>query len=745
MDILKDDIYYGSEGVVDTLKKFYEKVKKQLALLKTHLFGTFKEEISLYDRFIREKHDPKTIEKIFRETQMETFTKDMLYTLIDTHANVLVYICTEIEKIKRDSAYRAKNTNQESPIYKEAVRRLKEKGAGNGILDDDTDYWDEMQEDTLYNLGYKSLQDFQNVVVLSKNKMNALSRTLETLISTEIKLIPAVVTNTQGESDLGLATTYETIVSELYKLSLRINDCLLEDYRQIVKILKKIYKSSGTESMFLDPGVELFGFGDPKEGDRVFDPVFGRVQYDADMKAWYASEYIEIKKEYATYNGKYAFIGALVNHPLKKYQKVGGCAMRILTSQKGLEAICEQLGNFINEIEQKDHIFGASCDVDALKAGKDARFYFYYLWFCEDAYGVPVCSITVVFNRRVLRIQMDERYRTVAFCAKSPQILSSVSSAGKDTSLNRGLINLDDTTKGIIKSDSVVIGSEGFASFGMQQSYLATMMEMQDLVDGTYDQEDTTLLVNENAPDGVTPVDGTDVDVDVHIDLTPEREAALLKLVTFNSLDDITFYGKEAFQNKTKLAMRVLKDSMLRVYDHISQDQKALLDASQEHVDKAISYTQFNIPERDNYLNELNGLLDTYTKAFVDVKGLLDVIPNTSYRGEHIGCELAYGEEEFTPLQAGEYASKDDLLYVAREMANTKHNVTVSQLEHSVHQLCDKLDDRLTTQQHAYMDKVLQNACMATINLMNHLSHGERMMRSVSRHVYMQTLTGSNN
>lgn len=744
MDILKDDIYYGSEGVVDTLKKFYEKVKKQLALLKTHLFGTFKEEISLYDKFIREKHDPKTIEKIFRETQMEAFIKDTLHTLINTHTDVLMYIATEVEKLKKDSAYRAKNTNQESPIYKEAVRRLEEKGAGNGILGD-TEYGDEMQKDTLYNLGYRSLQDFQNVVILSKNKINAIQRTIETMIHSETEVVPAVTIDNNGDSNVGFATTYKTTMSDLYDLGIQIAFCITDDYRQIIKILKKIYKSSGTESMFLDPGIELFGFGDPKDGDKAFDPVFGRVQYTADMKAWYASEYIEIKKEYATHNGKYAFIGALVNHPLKKYQKVGGCAMRILTSQKGLEAICEQLGNFINQIEQKDHLFGASCDVDALKAGKDARFYFYYLWFCEDAYGVPVCSITAVFNRRVLRIQMDERYRTVAFCAKSPQILSNVSPAGKDTNLNLGLINLEDTTKGIIKSDSAVVGSEGFASFGVQQSYLATMMEMQDLVDGTYDQEDTTLLVNENAPDGVTPADGTDVDVDVHIDLTPEREAALLKLVTFNSLDDITFYGKEAFQNKTKLAMRVLKDSMLRVYDHISQDQKALLDASQEYVDKAISYTQFNIPERDIYINELKGLLDVYTKAFTDVKGLLDVIPNTSYRGEHIGCELAYGEEEFTPLQAGEYTSKDDLLYVAREMANTKHNVTVSQLEHSVHQLCDKIDDRLTTQQHAYMDKVLQNACMATINLMNHLSHGERMMRNVSRYVYMQTLTGSNN
>lgn len=730
MDILKDDIYYGSEGVVDTLKKFYERIKNQLTRLKSHFTITLNDGLSLYDRFMQAKHDPKVLEQIFKDTKMKTPTKDMLSSMLNTHSEVMSYLYGEISKLKDGSDQQIK-TLQESPIYKEVVRKLNAKGVGNGILSD-TKYEDNLLEDTLYNLGYKSLRDLQSVYELTKSKGKELERAFGVLFG-------------RIDKSKQYDKSQDPVKSGLYNMYLKLLDCLVLDYDQFNKILKKIYKSSGTESMFLDPGIELFGFGDPKEGDKAFDPVFGRVQYDADMKAWYASEYIEIKKEYATYNGKYAFIGALVNHPLKKYQKVGGCAMRILTSQKGLEAICEHLGNFINQIEQKDHIFGASCDVDALKAGKDARFYFYYMWFCEDAYGVPVCSITVVFNRRVLRIQMDERYRTVAFCAKSPQILSSVSSAGKDTSLNRGLINLDDTTKGIIKSDSVVIGSEGFASFGMQQSYLATMMEMQDLVDGTYDQEDTTLLVNENAPDGVTPVDVTDVDVDVHIDLTPEREAALLKLVTFNSLDDITFYGKEAFQNKTKLAMRVLKDSMLRIYNHISQDQKALLDASQEHVDKAISYTQFNIPERDNYLNELNGLLDTYTKAFTEVKGLLDAIPNTSYRGEHIGCELAYGEEEFTPLQAGEYTSKDDLLYVAREMANTKHNVTVSQLEHSVHQLCDKIDDRLTTQQHAYMDKVLQNACMATINLMNHLSHGERMMRNVSRYVYMQTLTGSNN
>lgn len=729
MDILKDDIYYGSEGVVDTLKKFYERIKNQLTRLKSHFTITLNDGLSLYDRLMQAKHDPKVIEQIFKDTKMKAPTKDMLSSMLNTHSEVMSYLYGEISKLKDGSDQQIK-TLQESPIYKEVVRKLNAKGVGNGILSD-TKYEDNLLEDTLYNLGYKSLRDLQSVHELTKSKGKELERAFGVLFGSIDK-------SKQYDK------SQDPVKSGLYNMYLKLLDCLVLDYDQFNKILEKVYKSSGTESMFLDPGVELFGFGDPKDGDKAFDPVFGRVQYDADMKAWYASEYLEIKKEYATHNGKYAFVGALVNHPLKKYQKVGGCAMRILTSQKGLEAICEQLGNFINHVEQNDHLFGASCDVDALKAGKDARFYLYYLWFCEDAYGVPVCVITAVFNRRVLRIQMDERYKTVAFCAKSPQILSNVSPAGKDTNLNFGLINLEDTTKGIIKSDPAVVGSEGFASFGVQQSHLATMMEMQDLVDGTYDQEDTTLLVNENAPDGVTPVDGTDVDVDVHIDLTPEREAALLKLVTFNSLDDITFYGKEAFQNKTKLAMRVLKDSMLRVYDHISQDQKALLDASQEQVDKAISYTQFNIPERDNYLNELKGLLSTYTKTFADVKGLLDAIPNTSYRGEHIGCELAYGEEEFTPLQAGEYTSKDDLLYVAREMANTKHNVTVSQLEHSVHQLCDKIDDRLTTQQHAYMDNVLQNACMATINLMNHLSHGERMMRNVNRHVYMQTLIGHN-
>ena len=715
--------YPLDEGLVLIGDESWESIKNTFKLLWAKFRQDEQEIIKLYNWFISQRFSPAQVDMLFKNITLETHMKDNLIRFINMHTKVLEIIRTEVGKLKKDNRYRTKNINEESPIFKQVVNILKQNNALYGLVKDSGNslinpYWksykEPMKEDTLYNLGYRSLNDINNIVIVSKKALKEINNVIASMSYTNTYVVEDTI-------------VIEKNTSALFELSMDILKVLAWDFNELNKIFKYLSKAKAMESLFslgnfdsraLDPGIEFLGFGGPKDGDVAADVVFGRMRYYEKYKLWYCPEAYIPDSIYTTYNNKNIWESVWVEPKYKNFYKVANFVLSGLNNKNSFKKLFELVGYRINSVEEYEGTFNATCDLDQLAAGKDKRFCWITLSFIYfDSLKTNVGFFTLSFNRRIFYMLVTGEGKLYIHVPKSPTIMSNVVSV-KDITFDaiNNLNNQKDIINQLINAQESLLPSLNITFEG----------ELSSIIENNSDPESTEVNVNSQESDP----DSTSADVDIKIDLTPDREQKLLKSLTYDCKYEIDVYGIEGLIFKINQNYKSLSDLFVKLYDEASIANKLLVHTSSDNISFVLDKYMTDIANKEYFIEEISDASKKVALAFSNLKKL-----NKDTVGKLIVDKT--NVHTYTSIESfvisSNFTSKDDIQFIGCEIYKTKANVNMSQIKFYTNEICNMLKtNQFSTDEYKNIDDVLTEMNASLLNLANIICQSNRFISGIS-------------
>lgn len=715
--------YQIGDGLVLVGDESWESIKNTFKLFWAKFRHDEQEVIKLYNWFISQRFSPAQVDMLFKNITLETHTKDNLIRFINIHTKVLEIIRTEVGRLKKDNRYRTKNTNEESPIFKQVVNILKQNNALYGLVKDSGNslinpYWksykEPMREDTLYNLGYRSLNDINNIVIVSKKALKEINNVIASMSYTNTYVV-------------GNTVVIEENTSALFELSMDILKVLAWDFNELNKILKYLSKAKAMESLFslgnfdsraLDPGIEFLGFGGPKDGDIVTDAVFGRMRYYEKYKLWNCPEIYTPNAVYTTHNNKDVWESVWVEPNYKNFYKIANLVLYVLNNKKEFEGLLKSVGNRINATEEDEGTFGATCNPEQIIAGKDKRFCWIALDFIYfNSLKTNIGFFTFSFNRRMFYMIVTEAGKVYIYVPKSPTIMSNVISS-KDTTVDviNKINNQKDITNQLINARESLLPSLNITFEG----------ELSPIIENNSDPESTEVNLNpqENDPDS------TSADVDIKIDLTPDREQKLLKSLTYDCKYEIDVYGIEGLLFKINQNYKNLSDLFAKLYDEMNTANNLLAHTTSDNISFVLDKYMTDIANKEYFIEEIADANKKVASAFSNLKKL-----NKDTAGKLVVDKTdihTYASTESFTISSN-FTSKDDIQFIGGEIYKTKANVNMSQIKFYTNEICNMLKtNQFSTDEYKNIGDVLTEMNASLLNLANIICQSNRFISGIS-------------
>ena len=190
-----------------------------------------------------------------------------------------------------------------------------------------------------------------------------------------------------------------------------------EELKSLIKVIRDGLNSSATESLInkIDPGLEFFGFGAPKDQENKYDSVFGDMTYYKSGNYWWAPKFWHPGDNFYKLDGKVAWSGTFIYHPVNSSkQEVASKFKYIFSQRSNFEKMLTLLGEAINHNEEMSGVFNASCNVQDIVAGKDNRFVCLWLDIDYDTYlKEDVAALAVAFNKRIFYFFLTQSWEII--------------------------------------------------------------------------------------------------------------------------------------------------------------------------------------------------------------------------------------------------------------------------------------------------------------------------------------------
>ena len=478
------------------------------------------------------------------------------------------------------------------------------------------------------------------------------------------------------------------------------------------------------------PSLELFGFGGPKDGETRNDNIFGLVTYIKKLNVWNAPNFLfnYIPKEFSYYNNQRAWYGTYIDDPIDlKKQVLGAFIISLIDDPKMLSQLLTFAAQDINAEEEKTGVFGATCNVDSVVKGKDNRFYFYAsdLAFSKNM-NAPIFDLYIVFNRRMFHqfIWTDSTGSHVCtYVPESPTILSKLvpfnsNTANKLTSSDLSITKVE--LSDILKSGSAVNNLVGAKVIKSLESFT---FEDPDVIEGDYDTADTDVSVNAG---------DTNADVDIKVDLTPDREQKLLKALDVDIESEYNLFGIGGVKHKYQVISDMFKDTYDRLNKSIQDSVNLLFTARDSDVNLGLKLFDTDISTKEEYVDELNNAASTVMTNYLSLKNFVE--KDTYNLNEGIRVLTMFDLDSKHRCTSAHMEDRDDILFIVSSLNSSKSKVNLSQITYYMNQMLDNLETN-SNKKYSEVNKVLTNVNNSIVNYANLLAQGENFIREFAFYV----------
>ena len=721
------DLLPGEEGMTDAVRRIINsfKANSYKAELK------YKEINEIYTKSIlkSQKNYHKPLEQVLKTVHANLCSKDLLLNAIKTHTKVLTFISDSLEEEARkhhtSGTMRIDGDNYDyTELPKESndkiINGIKSIYKSSGITKDSISKNTKMT--TFYNAGYRNLQDISSLVKNSQQELLEFNDICERLIGSDLSfweimgtllLIPIPI--------LGpLAALYifssSMKASSLFSFMQDAFMSLLNCYDEVVSILKQIDKGFAMESL-IDPSLESYFFNQYNDGDIEFNQTFGNITYNEQNRLWHSKDFFTPSQEYTQSNGKNTWTGTRIPEPIKEnYQRLGKLFNTCFSKRHVFEGFLTTVSEAINAAQEKNNSFGTSCNPEFIVAGKDRRFTIQSIDFCHPkSTNTDSIIVTMTFNNRVFYAIFNEKLQMYSYIPKDPKIISSYP-------VKEMLTDINHTQE--FTQLNFALGMEGFKSSnsGIHQKFNE---ELTSVIEGEYDQEDTDVVVN--------PVDDQVADVDIRIDLTPNREQQLLKAIHYECKQELASYGIEGLNHKVTSNNHNFEVMFNDLYTNLNKSIKYFNNTPKELFDNLVFQFNTDINNKESFLDSIHESSTNVFRAFNTLKQLAESSDITVNKTTN--TELRTYTSNLVSSYNANFTSKEDIQYVANELSKTKLNVNISQIKYYTNKVMTKLSaKKYTSDKYLYVSNVLNEMNNTLVNLANVISQGERFISGISIH-----------
>ena len=721
------ELFPGEEGISDATRRVVNSIRawyNKLAL-------DYKTINEIYTNSIlkSQKSYNKSLEQVLQNTQANICPKDLLINTIKTQNKVINFIIDSLEeearKQHRSGTMTILGDNYDyTKLPKESTDKIidgvKAIYKASGITRDTISKQKRMV--SFAEAGYRNMKDISSLVQTSQQELNIFKGMCERLVDVESPLLTIVV------MFLLLPIPFIGPIAAIYFYFTRIKASslygfmetaymeLLGCYNEVAKMLKQIDKGFAMESL-IDSGVESYFFNQYNDGDIEFNQTFGNITYNEQNRLWHSKDFFTPSQEYTQSNGKNTWTGTRIPEPIKEnYQRLGKLFNTCFSKRHVFEGFLTTVSEAINAAQEKNNSFGTSCNPEFIVAGKDRRFTIQSIDFCHPkSTNTDSIIVTMTFNNRVFYAIFNEKLQMYSYIPKDPKIISSYP-------VKEMLTDINHTQE--FTQLNFALGMEGFKSSnsGIHQKFNE---ELTSVIEGEYDQEDTDVVVN--------PVDDQVADVDIRIDLTPNREQQLLKAIHYECKQELASYGIEGLSHKVTSNNHNFEVMFNDLYTNLNKSIKYFNNTPKELFDNLVFQFNTDINNKESFLDSIHESSTNVFRAFNTLKQLAESSDITVNKTTN--TELRTYTSNLVSSYNANFTSKEDIQYVANELSKTKLNVNISQIKYYTNKVMTKLSTKkYTSDKYLYVSNVLNEMNNTLVNLANVISQGERFISGISIH-----------
>lgn len=717
----------GEEGIFDATRRITNSIRSWWNKLDND-YQTINE---IYTTSIlkSEKSYNRSLENVLKQTKANICPRNILISVIVTHTKVIKVLFEETEaearKMHQSGTLSIDGDNFDfTKLSKPAVDRIVTKVTDiykKAGIDKNTIQKNKKMM-SFYEAGYRNMSDISSLVKTTKEEWDDINILGERLISLDRPLLTIMGSLLLlALPGIGLALSIifyftQLRVSSLYTLLQAATYDLIGSYEEVTKILKIIDKGFAMES-FIDSSLESYFFNQYRNGDVEFNNIFGNIVYNEQNRLWHSKDFFTPSQEYTQTNGKNTWTGTRIPEPIKEnYQRLGKLFNICFSKRHVFEGFLTTVSEAINSAQEKNNSFGTSCNPDLIVAGKDRRFTIQSIDFCHPkTTNMDSIIVTMTFNNRVFYAIFNEKLQMYSYIPKEPKVISSYP-------VKEMLTDINHTQE--FNQLNFALGMEGFKSSnsGMHQKFNE---ELTSVIEGEYDSEDTDVVVN--------PVDDQVADVDIRIDLTPNREQQLLKSINYSCKYELDCYGIEGLNHKVTSNNHNFEVMFSDLYNNLSKTTKYFNNTPKELFDNLVLQYNTDIENKESFLEAIKDSSTTVFRSFNTLKQLAessDIITqkiNNTKPKTYINKLIPSADANFT--------SKEDIQFLANELNKTKLNVNIPQIKFYTTKIMNKLNSKkYTSDKYLYVSNVLNEMNNSLVTLANVLSQGERFISGISIH-----------
>ena len=477
-----------------------------------------------------------------------------------------------------------------------------------------------------------------------------------------------------------------------------------------------------TNKYYFDKGLELFGFGGPKNGQQETSPVFGRLVYIEKYKQWYTEDYVNMPQKYMVYNNKNIWCHTWIDDPYKKLEKVAGISRYLFTTK--LERTVQWIVEAVNSVEDEDGTFNATADVDTVVKGNDKRFAFVMLEVFNSKYDGPTIALQTVFNRRIFWFVVTEK-SCFTFIPNSPSIMNAVSPNANITDTNKAysIHTVFDPSLPFSSPNQKVHTIKKAWSVGREE------LEADTPIEGEYDKDNTDVTVNPSQEDTVA-------DVDVRIDLTPDREQKLLRMFSYNIDTELDVYGLEGLKHKSLTIDSHVEKYFDKYFSDLDSTIQKLAKTKNDNITFISNRFITDITNKEMFYDTLKDNYRKLNKMFLTIKKFADedIIDENALKeleNEQVE-EKDNSQNNNTTMTMAHFTDKDDLTYLGNQLLSGKSKIKLSQYKFYKNKILDKLENvEYACKYSDTISNIINTFNVVFINTANTLSQGKRFIENV--------------
>ena len=723
-----DGVLPGEEGISDAARRVINGIRSWWNKL-DQSYDTINE---IYTESIlkSEKSYGRPVEHVLKTVKANICPRNILLNVIVTNAKVTRYILDEAMKEAKKlhtsgNLQVGENDFDYTKLSKEVAERIAhdvEKMYKQAKVEPGT-----IQKNkrmcTFAEAGYKNLSDISSLIKTARHEWEEMRWAFDRMVKQEHLLLTIIggallisfLGNIVGGFLFGMLAAYNLKVSSLYNILAVSTNNLIYAYNEVDDLLTRIDKGFAMES-FIDTGIESYFFNQYKNGDIEFNDTFGKITYNEQHKFWSSKDFFTPNKDYTQYSGKNTWTGTRIPEPIKEtYQRLGKLFTQCFNKRHVFEGFLSTIAESINAAQEKNNSFGVSCNPEFIVTGKDRRFFIQSIDFCHPkSTNTDSILVTMCFNNREFYAIFNDKLQMYSYIPKEPKIISSYPSNNMLTDVNHPQE---------YKQLDFALGMEGFKSSNSDM-YQKFNEELTSIVEGEYDQEDTEVVVN--------PVDDQAADVDIRIDLTPNREQQLLRALNYECKFELDCYGIEGLTNKVAHNTHNFETMFTELYKNLDKSIKYLNNTKSNLFDNLVLQFNVDIENKEKFLDIIKTSSTSVFNAFSNLKTLAEssdiTIKNTNK------TDLVLYSNDTTVYDAN-FTSKEDIQFVANELQKTRLNVNIPQIKFYTNKIMNKLSSKkYTSDKYRYVSEILNEMNNTLVNLANVLSQGERFISSIAIH-----------